>query len=448
MSNLRTICRPHTVFSSIACCCRDRARSRSTVTVRISIGNSNSKPRLSSPSVFSVWFDTSEVPRYEPWLRLNQRRTMVRASNWSDARSPYETLELERDADDEKIKVSYRRLAKFYHPDVYDGRGTLEEGETAEARFIKIQAAYELLMDGDKRKQYDTDNRVNPLKLHEAGAEAEAGARAGAGAGERGYIEAPNLGAPRGASRRRPWRDCLPPPSHHPWPIGAPARPVEGHRAKRKPFEVKSTLIGVESSLVRSVSKQISHSHSPRRRLTVGSAFPTRSGRVSDEIGARFRRASEKEAPIRGSQGDSPPLCKIPATKLGTDQGLLLTVLYNLLVMASQAWMEWIMKKRKAFDQRGDMAIAAWAEQQQRELNLRARRLSRSKTDPEEERRILAKEKKASLEKYNNTLRRHTLVLRRRDIMRRKAEEEKKKVIGQLLAAEGLELETDDDEAV
>ncbi|GFZ06017.1 hypothetical protein Acr_18g0001870 [Actinidia rufa] len=113
----------------------------------------------------------------------------------------------------------------------------------------------------------------------------------------------------------RPCRDCLPPSSHHPWPIGAPTRPVEGHRAKRKPFEVKSTLIGVESSLVRSVSKQISHSHSPRRRLTVGSAFPTRSGRVSDEIGARFRRASEKEAPIRGSQGDSPPLCKIRATK-------------------------------------------------------------------------------------------------------------------------------------
>ncbi|GFZ20092.1 protein kinase superfamily protein [Actinidia rufa] len=108
---------------------------------------------------------------------------------------------------------------------------------------------------------------------------------------------------------------CLPPPSHHPWPIGAPARPVEGHRAKRKPFEVKSTLIGVESSLVRSVSKQISHSHSPRRRLTIGSAFPTRSGRVSDEIGASFRQAFEKEAPIRGSQGDSPPLCKIPATK-------------------------------------------------------------------------------------------------------------------------------------
>ncbi|GFY87677.1 polyamine oxidase 4 [Actinidia rufa] len=91
-------------------------------------------------------------------------------------------------------------------------------------------------------------------------------------------------------ARRRPWRDCLPPPSHHPWPIGAPARPVEGHRAKRKPFEVKSTLIGVESSLVRPVSKQISHSHSPRWRLTVGRAFSTRLGRVSDELPRKKRR--------------------------------------------------------------------------------------------------------------------------------------------------------------
>lgn len=48
---------------------------------------------------------------------------------------------------------------------------------------------------------------------------------------------------------------------------------------------------------------------------------------------------------------------------------------------ASQAWMEWLIKKRKAFDQRGDMAIVAWAEQQQREMNLRARRLSRSKVN-------------------------------------------------------------------
>jgi curved DNA-binding protein CbpA len=48
---------------------------------------------------------------------------------------------------------------------VYDGSGNLEEGETAEARFIEIQAAYELLMDKEQRKQYDKDNRVNPMKV-------------------------------------------------------------------------------------------------------------------------------------------------------------------------------------------------------------------------------------------------------------------------------------------
>lgn len=56
-----------------------------------------------------------------------------------------------------------------------------------------------------------------------------------------------------------------------------------------------------------------------------------------------------------------------------------LYIIIILFYQASQAWMEWLIKKRKAFDQRGDMAIAAWAEQQQREMNLRVRRLSRSK---------------------------------------------------------------------
>lgn len=54
----------------------------------------------------------------------------------------------------------------MFYSVVYDGKGTLEEGETAEGRFIKIQAAYELLMDSDKRRQYDMDNRVNPMKVY------------------------------------------------------------------------------------------------------------------------------------------------------------------------------------------------------------------------------------------------------------------------------------------
>jgi hypothetical protein len=37
------------------------------------------------------------------------------------------------------------------------------------------------------------------------------------------------------------------------------------------------------------------------------------------------------------------------------------------------------MKKRKAFDQRGDMIMVAWAKRQQHKMTLRAQRFSRSK---------------------------------------------------------------------
>ncbi|KAI5407901.1 hypothetical protein KIW84_053951 [Lathyrus oleraceus] len=114
---------------------------------------------------------------------------------------------------------------------------------------------------------------------------------------------------------------------------------------------------------------------------------------------------------------------------------------------ASQAWMEWLMKKRKAFSQRGDMAIGAWAEQQQRELNVRVRQLSRSKIDPDEARKILAREKKASAEHFSSTLKRQTLILKKRDLMRKKADDDMKKTIGQLLAAEGLELDDSDEKS-
>ncbi|CAN6467944.1 unnamed protein product [Victoria cruziana] len=283
MNSMRTVSRPYLVSSYFLC----RGESNRLLLLRSAssfsrIPNSttttSSSSSSSSPSTtHHVTSFTHGAQRVELLCRAGSRRTFARVSKWESEESPYEILELERDADEEKIKHAYRRLAKSYHPDVYSGRGTLEEGETAEARFIKIQAAYELLINEERRRAYDNEHRVSPMK-------------------------------------------------------------------------------------------------------------------------------------------------------------------------ASQAWMEWLIKKRKAFDQRGDMAIAAWAEQQQRELNLRARRLSRSKIDPEEERRILAKEKKASIENFSNTLKRHTLVLKKRDIMRRKAEEEKKKVIDRLLAAEGLEIQSEEDE--
>lgn len=63
------------------------------------------------------------------------------------------------------MNITSQDILTLFTLQVYDGRGTLEEGETAEARFIKIQAAYELLIDGERRRQYDMDNWVNPMKV-------------------------------------------------------------------------------------------------------------------------------------------------------------------------------------------------------------------------------------------------------------------------------------------
>jgi len=60
----------------------------------------------------------------------------------------YKTLDVSRDARPEDIKRAYRRLARKYHPDV-------STEADAEARFMEVREAYEVLKDPDKRKAYD-----------------------------------------------------------------------------------------------------------------------------------------------------------------------------------------------------------------------------------------------------------------------------------------------------
>lgn len=62
---------------------------------------------------------------------------------------PYDVLEVPRDASDDDIKRSYRRLARQYHPDANP------DDPDAEARFKELAAAYEILSDPDKRARYD-----------------------------------------------------------------------------------------------------------------------------------------------------------------------------------------------------------------------------------------------------------------------------------------------------
>src|ERR1700748_3263394 len=67
----------------------------------------------------------------------------------STKRCYYETLEVERNADDTKLKTAFRKLAMKWHPDRNPGDAQ------SEVRFKEINEAYEVLKDGDKRAAYD-----------------------------------------------------------------------------------------------------------------------------------------------------------------------------------------------------------------------------------------------------------------------------------------------------
>jgi molecular chaperone DnaJ len=61
----------------------------------------------------------------------------------------YKTLGVERSATADEIRSAYKKLARKHHPDVNPGDAK------AEQRFKEVSAAYEVLSDADKRKNYD-----------------------------------------------------------------------------------------------------------------------------------------------------------------------------------------------------------------------------------------------------------------------------------------------------
>ncbi len=64
-------------------------------------------------------------------------------------RDYYEVLGVGRSADETEIKKAFRRLARELHPD------TNTEDPQAEDKFKEAAEAYEVLSDGDRRRQYD-----------------------------------------------------------------------------------------------------------------------------------------------------------------------------------------------------------------------------------------------------------------------------------------------------
>src|ERR1700716_3944922 len=67
----------------------------------------------------------------------------------STKRCYYETLEVDRNADESRLKAAFRKLAMKWHPDKNPGDAT------SEVKFKEINEAYEVLKDPQKRAAYD-----------------------------------------------------------------------------------------------------------------------------------------------------------------------------------------------------------------------------------------------------------------------------------------------------
>jgi len=114
----------------------------------------------------------------------------------------YQTLGVSKDASEEEIKKSYRRLAKRYHPDVNKG------DKSAEEKFKEISEAYETLSDKEKRKQYDMFGAYGPQAGPGAGYDPFQGGRSyywssgqpGGGQGNINYEDLSDLFGRGGAS--------------------------------------------------------------------------------------------------------------------------------------------------------------------------------------------------------------------------------------------------------
>ena len=68
----------------------------------------------------------------------------------------YEVLGVDEKAEIEVIKAAHKALAKKYHPDTFEG-----DKKLAEENLKRINAAFDILSDPKKPRQYDNDLRGN-----------------------------------------------------------------------------------------------------------------------------------------------------------------------------------------------------------------------------------------------------------------------------------------------
>jgi molecular chaperone DnaJ len=101
---------------------------------------------------------------------------------WFD-KDYYQVLGVPKNASAADVKKAYRKLAQRYHPDTNPG------DKDAEERFKEVSAAYDVLGDGDKRKQYDQVRDMAASGFGGFGRGAGAGWPGGGTGGQRVRVE-------------------------------------------------------------------------------------------------------------------------------------------------------------------------------------------------------------------------------------------------------------------
>ena len=96
----------------------------------------------------------------------------------------YRVLGVSETATAKEIKSAYRKLSREYHPDTNPGDAAAEE------RFKEVSAAYDVVGNDERRKEYDEVRRLGP---------AGAGFPGGGGPGR---VPVPGRGRPRRSARR------------------------------------------------------------------------------------------------------------------------------------------------------------------------------------------------------------------------------------------------------
>ena len=81
----------------------------------------------------------------------------------------YKILGIAKDAPEAKIKKSYRKLARQFHPDSNPGDAK------AEAKFKEISEAFSVLSDGEQRKEYDAVRAMGGGARFTAGGQGQGG---------------------------------------------------------------------------------------------------------------------------------------------------------------------------------------------------------------------------------------------------------------------------------